>query len=117
MLREGPTKRELTRTRVTQYFPTSLILSPTRELAMQINEESQRVGLLWRGDVVLLLHGHRVSSGLRRHGHARDAGGAGPRLRYSDRHAGETAGPGAARLRESGGRHVAARRSGHVDTW
>lgn len=42
MLREGPTKRELTRTRVTQYFPTSLVLSPTRELAMQINEEAQR---------------------------------------------------------------------------
>ena len=45
MLREGPTKRELTRTRVTQYFPTSLVLSPTRELAMQINEEAQRVGV------------------------------------------------------------------------
>ena len=50
MLREGPTKRELTRTRVTQYLPTSLVLSPTRELAMQINEEAQRVGVRLRAE-------------------------------------------------------------------
>ena len=50
MLREGPTKRELTRTRVTQYFPTSLVLSPTRGLAMQINEEAQRVGVRLRAE-------------------------------------------------------------------
>ena len=70
MLREGPTKRELTRTRVTQYFPTSLVLSPTRELAMQINEEAQRVAVSRSPDVVLLLHRHRLRGRLRRHGHA-----------------------------------------------
>lgn len=28
-----------------RYYPTSLILSPTRELALQIYQESRRVGL------------------------------------------------------------------------
>lgn len=50
MLPRGSTKRELRAQRVTQYFPTSLVLSPTRELAMQINEEAQRVGVRLRAE-------------------------------------------------------------------
>lgn len=44
MLREGPAKRELPHSRSGKHFPTTLILSPTRELALQIHEECQRVG-------------------------------------------------------------------------
>ena len=43
MLRDGPTKRELPHSRMGKHFPTTLILSPTRELALQIHEECQRV--------------------------------------------------------------------------
>ncbi|KNB46031.1 hypothetical protein JH06_1558 [Blastocystis sp. subtype 4] len=42
MLRDGPTKRELPHARMGKHFPTTLILSPTRELALQIHEECQR---------------------------------------------------------------------------
>ena len=47
MLRDGPSKAPLPDTGYTdKYFPTCLILSPTRELASQIHKEAQRVGVV-----------------------------------------------------------------------
>ena len=45
MLRNGPSTAPLPDDYGDHYFPTCLILSPTRELALQIYQESQRVGL------------------------------------------------------------------------
>lgn len=44
MLRDGPSKAPLPEMpRSDKFYPTSLILSPTRELAVQIYKEAQRV--------------------------------------------------------------------------
>ena len=44
MLRDGPSKTPLPEMpRSDKFYPTTLILSPTRELALQIHKEAQRV--------------------------------------------------------------------------